>query len=84
MTAIEFDGDLAVFHGVVGIDDAELLLEWLQRVIAPRVNFSECTHLHPANLQLLMAVNPEVNVWPKDGGLANWLQSAFTIQDKEQ
>jgi hypothetical protein len=44
-----------VFRDAVSVDEAEGLLEWLQKNPAARIDLSACAHLHPANLQVLMA-----------------------------
>ena len=74
---IEYKKNLAVFSDVVSVEEAEALLEWLQKKPAARVDFSACTHIHPANLQVLMAAKPVISVWPADAGLATWLMSAL-------
>jgi len=75
--AIHYRKNNAVFSDVVSVDDAETLLEWLQTKKSVRVDFSACTHVHPANLQVLMVAKPAVSAWPRDIGLANWLLSAL-------
>lgn len=75
--AIEYRKKLALLKDVVTVEDAEALLEWLQKKSAARVDLAACTHLHPANLQVLMAARPGVNAWPHDAGLAAWLRSAL-------
>jgi hypothetical protein len=75
---IEFRKNLALFHDVVTVEEAEPLLEWLQRKPAGRVDLSACTHLHAANLQVLMAARANVKVWPKDTSFADWLREALT------
>ena len=61
----------------VGVEEAERLLEWLQGKRTVRVDLGACTHLHPANLQVLMAAAPTVTAWPADAGLASWLMPAL-------
>ena len=78
--AIEYRKNLAVFKDVVSVEEAEALLEWLQKKSAARVDFSACTHLHPANLQVLMAAKPVISAWPADDGLATWLKSALGVR----
>jgi hypothetical protein len=78
--AIEYKANEAVFGKVVGVDDADALLEWLQQNPTLRVDLSACTHLHPANLQVLMAAGPGVSAWPTDAGLSTWLQSALSAR----
>ena len=78
--AIEYQQKLATFSGVVSVEEAEALLEWLQKNSAARVDLSACTHLHPANLQVLMVAKPAISAWPTDSALATWLRSALSIQ----
>lgn len=74
---IEYKNNLAIFSEVVSVEDAEALLEWLQQKAAARIDLSACAHLHPANLQVLMAAKPVIKSWPDDEGLATWLKSAL-------
>ena len=57
--AIVYKKNDAVFSDVVSVEDAEALLEWLQKKSAARVDLSACTHLHPANLQVLVGMLKE-------------------------
>jgi hypothetical protein len=75
--AITFKKDRAVFTDTVAGDDAENLLEWLQKHPKGRIDLSDCTHLHPANLQVLMAAQRSIVSGPKDTLLAAWIVSAF-------
>jgi hypothetical protein len=75
--AIEYAGSCASLSGTVGVEDAEALLEWLQKTADAQVDLSACTHLHPANLQVLMAATAEVAAWPADAALADWLRPLF-------
>ena len=74
---IEYRKSLAMFRDVVSVEDAEALLEWLQKRPSARADLSACGHLHPANLQVLMAANTTVVEWPKDAAFADWLKSAL-------
>ena len=76
---IEYKNSQAIFTETVSVDEAEGLLGWLQKKTSAKVNLSECTHLHPANLQVLMAARATASKWPKDLQLRNWLESAFKI-----
>ncbi len=78
---IVYDNDVATFEEMVGADEAEPLLEWLQRSPAPRIDFGTCGHVHPANLQVLMAANASVIGWPADPELAMWLRSALVPKE---
>jgi hypothetical protein len=75
--AIEYTKKLAIFKDVVSVEDAEVLLEWLQNKSSARVDLSACTHLHPANLQVLMVAKPVVSAWPEDVAFTAWLKSAL-------
>ncbi|MFD2111375.1 hypothetical protein [Thiorhodococcus fuscus] len=76
--ALEFKKTTVVAHDLLGVEDAETLLEWLIKHPRGRVNLSACTHLHAANLQVLMAARPKISAWPKNGALADWLKAALT------
>ena len=78
--AIEFKKNRAVFGEVVGVEEAEVLLEWLQKKTAAKVDLAACTHLHPASLQVLMAAQPAICAWPADQAFAGWLQSAMNLR----
>jgi hypothetical protein len=75
--AIEFRKKMLVLSGSVGVEDAEGLLESLQDKISIRLDLKDCEHIHPANLQVLLAAGATVNTWPANADLANWLKSAF-------
>ncbi len=75
--AIEYGESLAAFVGFVGVDEAEELLGWLQKKSGPRVDLGLCLHLHPANLQVLMAAKTPVAQWPDDRDLRFWLESVL-------
>ncbi len=75
---IEYKKNQAVFSGMVTVDDAEALLEWLQTKSSVKVNLSACTHLHAANVQVLMAAKTPVAEWPVDTLLRALLETALT------
>jgi hypothetical protein len=76
---IEFKKNQIVFKDVVPVEDAEVLLEWLQKKSGVKVDLSACTHLHCANLQVLMAAMPNITAWPADKDFCTWLKSALAI-----
>lgn len=75
--AIDFQKKSAVFHGNIGVEDAEVLLEWLLKNPKARLNLGDCQHMHSATLQVLMALQPGISSWPKDADLRAWLESAL-------
>ena len=75
--SIEFNKKQAVFRDAASVEEAEGLLEWLQNKPTATVDLSACTHLHPANLQVLMAHKTHVAAWPDDANLRAWLESTL-------
>jgi hypothetical protein len=75
--AIEYKKNQAIFRDVVSVEEAEGLLELLQKKPSTKVDLSACVHLHPANLQVLMAARPTISAWPRDAAFAEWIQSAL-------
>ena len=71
---LEFRKKLVLLSDSVGVEDAEKLLEWLQGKPAAKVDLTACTHLHPANIQVLLAAGAPVCAWPQDAELAEWLR----------
>ena len=74
---MEFRKKLALLSDSVGVEDAERLLEWLQNKPAAKVDLSACTHIHPANIQVLLAAGVPVSAWPADIMLTDWLKSVL-------
>jgi len=77
--AIAFKKNKAVFEEIVGVEEAEILLEWLHNHPQGKVDLSPCTHLHLAALQVLMAARPSIMALPSDPHLAGWLDSALKL-----
>jgi hypothetical protein len=75
--AITYKKHLALFVDVVSVEEAEDLLEWIQKNPKGKADFSRCTHLHAADLQVLMAANIAVAAWPQDEELKTWLLAAL-------
>ena len=71
--AIEYKKSLAVFTEFVGVEEAENLLQWLLKNPKGKINLAACEHIHAANLQVLMAIKPQVAAWPADEDLQRWL-----------
>jgi hypothetical protein len=63
----------AALEGIVGVDDAEALTQWLLQQVAPAVHLGKCEHLHGAVLQVLLALRPKVTALPADPLLASVL-----------
>jgi len=74
---IEYKKLKANFCGVVGVEEAESLLEWLQEKPTAKVDLSACTHVHPANLQVLLAAKTRISAWPAGDNLADLLKTVL-------
>jgi hypothetical protein len=78
---IEYKKKLAVFSDISTVEEAEGLLEWLQnKPSTKKIDLTACTHMHPANLQVLMAQKSNIEAWPKDANLRAWLESALKLE----
>jgi len=77
--AMTYKRNAAVFAGTIGIEEAEALLAWLHDHPKPKLDLAACTHLHAAQLQVLMAARLPIAKWPEDAGLRNWLKSALSV-----
>ena len=71
---IEFKKNRVLFRDEVAVEEAEGLLEWLQTRPAARVDLSACSHMHTANLQVLMTAKADITGWPKNAELRAWLE----------
>ena len=63
----------AALEGIVGVDDAETLTQWLLQQAVPAVHLGKCEHLHGAVLQVLLALQPKLIAPPLDALLASVL-----------
>ena len=68
----------AALEGVVTVEDAEALTQWLQLQAVPAVHLGKCTHLHGAVLQVLLALKPKLCAPPADALLADVLSSSLS------
>lgn len=75
--AIEYKKSLAIFSGDVSVEEAEGLLDFFVKNPKGKINISDCTHIHAANLQVLMVVKPIVAHEAKDMDLQTWLHVAL-------
>jgi len=70
---ITYKKTVAVLKGTCSVEDAEPLLSWLINNTTAQVNLKHCDSPHTAVLQVLMALNPTVSVWPDDNADNRWL-----------
>lgn len=68
----------AALEGVVSVEDAESLLQWLQQQASPAVHLGKCEHVHGSVLQVLLALRPRVVAPPADPWLAGALAGALS------
>jgi hypothetical protein len=62
--SIEYMNAKAVFREDVGIDEADDLLQWLQRNPGAKIDLSCCAYLHPTNVRALLSSRATVVAWP--------------------
>ena len=74
---IEFKKNRAIFRDEVSVEEAEGLLEWLQKRPTAKADLSALSHLHTANLQVLMTAKTCISSWPKNAELRAWLEPAL-------
>ena len=75
--SIEFKKNRMIFRDVARVEEAEALLEALQKKPSAKVDLSACTHLHTANLQVLMVARPSIDSWPQNPELRTWLEAVL-------
>jgi hypothetical protein len=69
---IRRDQDTIHLDDVCAVEDAEILLQELGVGMA-RIDWSGCTHLHTACLQVLMAAGVPMSGVPANPSLARWV-----------
>jgi hypothetical protein len=70
--AVKLGKRTAVLVGDVSVEEVEPLTQWLRKTPLPAVDLSQCTHLHTAALQALLAADAILAVPPADPFLAAW------------
>ena len=59
------------------------MLDWIQANPNAEADLEQCSHLHPASLQVLMAAKSRVAAWPSDAGLRAFLETALKRSEVE-
>ena len=75
--------DTAQLVGVVSVDEAEPLAQWLRDTASPKVGLKRCSTLHTAALQALLAARPEVVSPPRDPFLVTWVLPLLGTDDED-
>ena len=64
--------DAVLLEGVCAVEDAEILMQELQ-ADATLIDWSGCTHLHTACVQVILAAGLPMRGAPENPALARWL-----------
>ena len=71
--AVRFLKKHAAREGLVSVEDAEVLANWLREQARPTVHLGKCEEIHAAVLQVLLALRPRIAALPSDP----WLRAAL-------
>lgn len=65
-------------------EDAEPLLEWLLANPKGKINLKQCSSLHSAIVQVLLALRPAISAWPGNSSLTKLLKASVLgdVKDK--
>jgi hypothetical protein len=74
---LEFRRSEVCLSGSCTAEEALDLAEWLAKRKRPKTNLAECTHMHTALLQTLLAYKPQISAPPADAFLATWVMPAL-------
>jgi len=72
---LDLTDTVARLSGVVTVQEAEPLLEWVQAHPNGTLDLADCEHLHTAVLQVLLRTGAVRQLEPTDPDLALWLRS---------
>lgn len=74
----------AALEGIVSVEDAEALAQWLQERKAAKVHLARCEHLHAAALQALLVWRPQMSANVADAPLARLLAQHLSFQPAQR
>ena len=75
---IKTKGKTAALSGIVTVEEAQALHEFLLEKKDGKVDLSEATHIHTAVLQVLMTARPQVSRPFADNFLSGFVLPAFS------
>ncbi|HEX4856778.1 MAG TPA: hypothetical protein VFV28_08180 [Limnobacter sp.] len=75
--SIELKEQTAHLIDTVAVEEAEQLMSLALENPGLEVDLGQCSHLHAAALQVLMALKPTIREWPVDAELTQWLKAAI-------
>jgi hypothetical protein len=78
---IDVSDNTLVARELLSVEDAETVLDWLIQHPRGQLDLTDCTHVHAASLQVLMAARPKIAAWPERETLADWLRAALIQED---
>ncbi len=76
-----FRTDCVALVDACGAEEALELADWFATSDHPKADLAECSHLHAALLQTLLAYQPSIIAAPVDPFLARWILPMLTIAD---
>jgi hypothetical protein len=71
--SVRREDDVVFLEGACGVEEAELLLGFLQAGPMPTVDLSGAEHIHTAVLQILLATAPPLRGQSQDAFVREWL-----------
>lgn len=72
---ISFARNVAKCEGFCQIEEAETLVNWVLKKRKPKLDLANLEHMHTAILQVILAAQIEVSVWPNDDKLNTYFQT---------
>ena len=74
MTVRRHENGTIMLEGICPVEDAEPLLQMLQGSTRPTIDWTTCSELHAAVLQVVMAARPAVIGPCADPWVARWVR----------
>ena len=78
---VRLEGNIIRLIGDCHVEDAESLLSLLQTGGARALDLTECTLIHGAAVQVMLAFRPAIAAPSRDHFIANWLCPALSSHD---
>jgi hypothetical protein len=82
--SLQYTNGAAHFVGIVSVEAADELLEWIRCHPEGVADLDECTHLHAAVLQVLLLSSIRIGAWPRESNLKQWLAGCLGARDTVQ
>jgi hypothetical protein len=75
--SVHLEGNIIRLIGDCPVEDAESIVSLLQADGARELDLAECTRLHSAVVQVMLAFRPPIAAPSRDGFIADWICSAL-------